>query len=164
MAKKFRKFALKGVNRNKYHSSSCIHKSTCRRPSSGFFANRFRSAACQKIQLPPGGSQEEVAGANSIQCTHPFRERWVAKSPCHLQIVYSRNRRAEELSGIANTADLLYTYFKGNLCPVQGPSDSGVSQAYHFIECHHQHPAGGDDGSKQWGGIPLLHYRCQSYT
>ena len=76
----------------------------------------------------------------------------------HLQIVYSHNRRAEELSGIANTADLLYTYFKGNLCPVQRPSDSGVSQAYHFIECHHQHPAGGDDGSKQWGGILLIHY------
>ena len=44
--------------------------------------------------LPPGGSQEEVAGANSIQCTHPFRERWVAKSPYHLQIIYSRNRPA----------------------------------------------------------------------
>ena len=29
-----------------------------RHPSSVFFANRFRSAACQKIQLPPGGSQE----------------------------------------------------------------------------------------------------------
>ena len=27
--------------------------------------------------------------------------------------------------------------------------------------CHHQHPAGGDDSSKQWSGIPLLHYRCQ---
>ena len=92
-------------------------------------------------------------------------QAWAYELPYHhLQIVYSRNRRAEELSGIANTADLLYTYFKGNLCPVQGPSDSGVSQAYHFIECHHQHPAGGDDGSKQWGGIPLLHYRCQSYT
>ena len=28
-----------------------------RRPSSVFFGNRFRSADCQKIQLPPGGSQ-----------------------------------------------------------------------------------------------------------
>ena len=38
-----------------------------RHPSSVFFANRFRSAACQKIQLPPGGSQGAVAGAGSIQ-------------------------------------------------------------------------------------------------
>ena len=79
-------------NRNKYHSSSCIHEQTCRRPSSGFFANRFRSAACQKIQLPPGGSQEEVAGACAIQCTPLFREWQVAKSPYHLQIAYSCNR------------------------------------------------------------------------
>ena len=28
-----------------------------RHPSSVFFGNRFRSADCQKIQLPPGGSQ-----------------------------------------------------------------------------------------------------------
>ena len=28
-----------------------------RHPSSVFFVNRFRSADCQKIQLPPGGSQ-----------------------------------------------------------------------------------------------------------
>ena len=28
-----------------------------RHPSSVFFDNRFRSADCQKIQLPPGGSQ-----------------------------------------------------------------------------------------------------------
>ena len=46
----------------------------------------------QSRQLPPGGSQEEVAGADSIQCTHPFQERWVAKNSNHLQIVYSRNR------------------------------------------------------------------------
>ena len=31
--------------------SSCIQKPAFRRPSSVFFANRFRSAACQKIQL-----------------------------------------------------------------------------------------------------------------
>ena len=43
----------------------------------------------------PGGSQEEVAGADSIQCTHPFQERWVAKNSNHLQIVYSRNRPAD---------------------------------------------------------------------
>ena len=58
MAKKFRKLTLNGINWNKYHLSSCIYKPTCRRPSSVFFANRFRSADCQKIQLPPGGSQE----------------------------------------------------------------------------------------------------------
>ena len=118
----------------------------------------------QSRQLPPGGSQEEVAGADSIQCTHPFQERWVAKNSNHLQIVYSRNRRAEELSGIANTADLLYTDSKGNLRSSQGTNGSGVSKTCSFKRCHHQHPAGGDDGSKQWGGIPLIHYRCQSYT
>ena len=123
----------------------------------------------------PLGLQTQTSVAISISRTALLRSLREAKSlPYrawayeltyhHLQIVYSRNRRAEELSGIANTADLLYTYFKGNLCPVQRPSDSGVSQAYHFIECHHQHPAGGDDGSKQWGGILLIHYRCQSYT
>ena len=31
-----------------------------RHPSSVFFVNRFRSADCQKIQLPPGGSQGEL--------------------------------------------------------------------------------------------------------
>ena len=69
MAKKFRKLTLNGINWNKYHSFSYIHKPTCRRPSSGFFANRFRSAACQKIQLPPGGSQE----LRRLWCT-PFNK------------------------------------------------------------------------------------------
>ena len=61
MAKKFEDSTLNGKNRSKYHSSSCICEPTCRRPSSVFFANRFRSAACQKIQLPPGGSQELIS-------------------------------------------------------------------------------------------------------
>ena len=112
------------------------------------------------LHHPPNRSIASASGGISL----PYRAWAYELTYHHLQIVYSRNRRAEELSGIANTADLLYTYFKGNLCPVQRPSDSGVSQAYHFIECHHQHPAGGDDGSKQWGGILLIHYRCQSYT
>ena len=54
--------------------------------------HRFRSAAVLLRQLPPGGSQEEVAGACAIQCTPLFREWQVAKSPYHLQIAYSCNR------------------------------------------------------------------------
>ena len=44
---------------------------------------------CQSRQLPPGGSQEEVAGADTIPCTHLFRERRGAKSPYPLQIFNS---------------------------------------------------------------------------
>ena len=43
----------------------------------------------QSRQLPLGGSQEEVAGADTIPCTHLFRERRGAKSPYHLQFAYS---------------------------------------------------------------------------
>ena len=46
----------------------------------------------QSRQLPLGGSQEEVAGADTIPCTHLFRERRGAKSPYPLQIIYSCNR------------------------------------------------------------------------
>ena len=52
---------LNGVIWNIRHSSSCIHSPTVRCPSSVFFVNRFRSADCQKIQLPLGGSQGEEA-------------------------------------------------------------------------------------------------------
>ena len=71
---------MNGKTRNICHSSSCIREPACRHPSSVFFANRFRSAACQKIQLPPGGSQEEVAGAGTIQFTHLFRKQQAASS------------------------------------------------------------------------------------
>ena len=52
---------LNGVIWNIRHSSSCIHSPTVRCPSSVFFVNRFRSADCQKIQLPLGGSRGEEA-------------------------------------------------------------------------------------------------------
>ena len=50
---------LNGVIWNICHSSNCIRQPTVRCPSSVFFGNRFRSADCQKIQLPLGGSQGE---------------------------------------------------------------------------------------------------------
>ena len=50
---------LNGVIWNIRHSSNCIRQPTVRCPSSVFFGNRFRSADCQKIQLPLGGSQGE---------------------------------------------------------------------------------------------------------
>ena len=43
-----------------------------RRPSSVFFVNRFRSADCQKIQLPPGGSQ-----GGFCEFARDFIKRWV---------------------------------------------------------------------------------------
>ena len=57
---------LNGVIWNIRHSSSCIHSPTVRCPSSVFFVNRFRSADCQKIQLPLGGSQ----GAEDLRFYH----------------------------------------------------------------------------------------------
>ena len=66
MAKSIHSSTLFCGNQSKCHSSNCIHLPTCRHPSSVFFANRFRSAACQKIQLPPGGSQGVVA----VSCPH----------------------------------------------------------------------------------------------
>ena len=52
---------LNGVIWNIRHSSNCIRQPTVRCPSSVFFGNRFRSADCQKIQLPLGGSRGEEA-------------------------------------------------------------------------------------------------------
>lgn len=52
---------LNGVIWNICHSSNCIRQPTVRCPSSVFFGNRFRSADCQKIQLPLGGSRGEEA-------------------------------------------------------------------------------------------------------
>ena len=54
---------------------------------------RFRSAV-KSGSFPPGEAKGEVTEAGSIQCTYLFRERRVVKSPYHLQIVSSRNRRA----------------------------------------------------------------------
>ena len=48
---KFQISWLNGRSWNIYHSSNCILEPTGRCPSSVFFANRFRSADCQKIQL-----------------------------------------------------------------------------------------------------------------
>ena len=118
--KKFEDSTLNGKNRSKYHSSSCICEPTCRRPSSVFFANRFRSAACQKIQLPPGGSQAEVAGAGTIHCTHLFRERWGAKSPYHLQIVYSCNRPAGSKRSLDDPEGLCYNMSTERALPIDG--------------------------------------------
>ena len=57
---------LNGVIWNICHSSNFIRQPTVRCPSSVFFGNRFRSADCQKIQLPLGGSQ----GAENLRFCH----------------------------------------------------------------------------------------------
>ena len=63
---------LNGVIWNIRHSSSCIHSPTVRCPSSVFFGNGFRSADCQKIQLPLGGSRGEAEGKKPYAFTiHP---------------------------------------------------------------------------------------------
>ena len=63
---------LNGVIWNICHSSSCIHSPTVRCPSSVFFGNGFRSADCQKIQLPLGGSRGEAEGKKPYAFTiHP---------------------------------------------------------------------------------------------
>ena len=46
----------------------------------------------KKSSFPPGEAKGEVAGAGTIQFTYLFREQRGAKSPYHLQIVYSCNR------------------------------------------------------------------------
>ena len=46
-----------GICSRLYHSTGESEIFSYRCPSSVFFANRFRSADCQKIQLPLGGSQ-----------------------------------------------------------------------------------------------------------
>ena len=50
-----------------YHSTGIFETLRYRHPSSVFFANRFRSADSQKIQLPPGGSQGVLDRACTIQ-------------------------------------------------------------------------------------------------
>ena len=49
---------MSGICSSFFHSTGKSETFSYRYPSSVFFANRFRSTACQKIQLPPGGSQE----------------------------------------------------------------------------------------------------------
>ena len=73
----------------------------------------------------------------------------IQHKPWNLRISGLFPQNPEELSGIANTADLLYTYSKGNLSSSQKTNGSGVSQTCNFKRRHHQHPAGGDDGGKQ---------------
>ena len=48
---------MSGICSSFFHSTGKSETFSYRCPSSVFFANRFRSADCQKIQLPPGGSQ-----------------------------------------------------------------------------------------------------------
>ena len=49
---------MNGRSSGFYHSTGIFETFSYRNPSSVFFANRFRSADWQKIQLPLGGSQE----------------------------------------------------------------------------------------------------------
>ena len=48
---------MRGICSRLYHSTKKSETFRYRCPSSVFFDNRFRSADCQKIQLPLGGSQ-----------------------------------------------------------------------------------------------------------
>ena len=74
----------------------------------------------QSRQLPLGGSQEEVAGADTIPCTHLFRERWGAKSPYHLQIVYSCNRPAGSKRSLDDPEGLCYNMSTERALPIDG--------------------------------------------
>ena len=84
MEKVFIKQAPFSTHRTLYKTFGARH------PSSVFFVNRFRSADCQKIQLPPGGSQGglyefaldfiklQVPTAPLSRCggSSPFRGAW----------------------------------------------------------------------------------------
>ena len=58
---------------------------------------------------PPGEAKGEVAGAGTIQFTYLFREQRGAKSPYHLQIGYSCNRRDNKTGSIDKTIKMFYS-------------------------------------------------------
>ena len=58
---------MRGMCSRLYHSTKKSETFRYRCPSSVFFDNRFRSADCQKIQLPLGGSQ----GEETMRLYHP---------------------------------------------------------------------------------------------
>ena len=58
IADSFTTWTTASIKQVRYPIHRTLHETFgARRPSSVFFGNRFRSADCQKIQLPPGGSQ-----------------------------------------------------------------------------------------------------------
>ena len=92
MAKKFENPTLNGKTKtNAIHPVAFINQPLAA-PHQAFWPIGSEVPLAKKIQLPPGGSQGEVAGAGTIQFTYLFREQRGAKSPYHLQIVYSCNR------------------------------------------------------------------------
>ena len=92
---------MRGICSRLYHSTEKSETFRYRCPSSVFFANRFRSADCQKIQLPLGGSQgvEDLRFYHSMNgcvpsrsggCYPPLRVR---RKPC----AYSNQRSTPPL-------------------------------------------------------------------
>ena len=74
-------------------------------------------------------------------CSRTAYTMWICYSPhkpWNLRIPGLFPQNPEELSGIANTADLLYTYSKGNLSSSQRTNGSGVSQTCNFKRRHRQ--------------------------